>query len=294
MKHTTQTPIFRNCPYADCFDTQLKSDCRRCDKYERCVANKAKKVKERKKAQARKRIFKTVLLLFLVLVTSFLLHFMKADSQCIYDEEPVIPYTEPEATKIPDATYVSSDVNVQPIKEEMKEENQEIMIQSNVEAEAEVEPESEEIIPYISAYQPGEVYYYNISASDKKYIEKLIYKEARGESYKGKVAVAAVVLNRFFSEDPRFDRESIYSVITQSGAFADISDVTQDMLDTVPDLKDAVEDACRGWDPTREMFENGALFFYAPNEVEGYQKEIREGIQVLQIGNHNFHNDFND
>ena len=59
-------------------------------------------------------------------------------------------------------------------------------------------------------------------------------------------------------------------------------------------ILNAVEDACHGWDPTRKKFENGALFFYAPKEVSGYQKEIREGIEILQIGNHNFHIDLND
>ena len=54
----------------------------------------------------------------------------------------------------------------------------------------------------------------------------------------------------------------------------------------------AVEDACKGWDPTRAEFENGALFFYNPKKISGYQAQIREGIKVMVIGNHNFHENF--
>lgn len=290
MKHATKAPIFRNCPYAEHFETHMGSDCRRCDMYERCVAKKARKVRERKKARARQLIGKTILMFIAIAVGALVVtKALSVNSQCISAEEPAIPYTEIKTTTTVSTVKSVTAVEIQPIEEREQE---------NVEEITQQVPEEEDIVimavPTISAYQPGEVYYYVLSDVDKKDIEKLIYKEARGETYEGKVAVAAVVLNRFFSGDLRFNRESIHSVITQSGAFADISDVTQEMLDTVPDLKDAVEDACRGWDPTRVMFETGALFFYAPKEVVGYQKQIREGIQVLQIGNHNFHNDFND
>lgn len=184
---------------------------------------------------------------------------------------------------------------------EVSEINQEE--EASIEAYAEIESQQVEEVaeviadesgqPRISAYEPGTSYYYELTSEDKKDIEKLLYREARGECYKGKVAVAAVVLNRYYSDNPGFNHDSIHGVITQSGAFASISNVTQSMLDTVPDLAEAVEDACRGWDPTREVFEKGALFFYAPTEVKGYQKEVRDGITVMQIGGHNFHFDFN-
>lgn len=290
MKHATKTPIFRNCPYAEYFETQMGFDCRRCDMYERCVAKKARKVRARKRAKTKRLVFKVGLMLITIAILAIVLtKILSVDSQCISAEEPNIPYTEIKTTTTLSTVKAVTVVETKSTEEENQEKVEEIPQQV---------PEEEDVVivtvPTISAYQPGEVYYYILSDTDKKDIEKLIYKEARGELYEGKVAVAAVVLNRFFSGDLRFNRESIHSVITQSGAFADISDVTQEMLDTIPDLKDAVEDACRGWDPTRVMFENGALFFYAPKEVVGYQKQIREGIQVLQIGNHNFHNDFNE
>lgn len=144
----------------------------------------------------------------------------------------------------------------------------------------------------ISAEGPYERYIYILSEEDMMIIAKVVWAEARGECYKGKVAVAACILNRYFSDDQFFSRESILHTATQSGQFASIWDVTESDLNTVPECLDAVKDACRGWDPTREVFEEGALYFYAPKGVSGYQARIREGIKVMVIGNHNFHYDF--
>ena len=63
-------------------------------------------------------------------------------------------------------------------------------------------------------------------------------------------------------------------------------------LEEYPDCMEAVEVACKGFDPTREVFKQGALYFYSPKLVTGKEKEIREGIKVMVIGNHNFHYDF--
>lgn len=130
-----------------------------------------------------------------------------------------------------------------------------------------------------------------ISKAEKKMIEKVVYQESRGEPYEGQVAVAAVVLNRY-----KFNKKqkSIEEIVTAPNQFAKISKVTQKMLDAYPKCKKAVEDAVNGEDPTRAKFSEGARYFYEPNLVSGYQKEIRKGIKVLKIGNHYFHNDFNE
>ncbi len=154
--------------------------------------------------------------------------------------------------------------------------------------------EISETIPRISAYEAGNTYFYNISQEDKINMAKVVYVEARGEEFEGQVAVAAVILNRYYCSDPNcFDTDSIYSVITQRGQFCDISHVSNENLNECPSCFEAVEAACKGWDPTRRMFEDGALYFYAPAGVTGYQAEIREGVKGLNIGNHRFHIDFN-
>lgn len=149
------------------------------------------------------------------------------------------------------------------------------------------------VVPTISAYQAGEMYYYTVTEEEKIYMEKLVYVEARGECFEGKVAVAAVPLNRYVSGNPEFDRDSIYDIITQPGAFASISCVSQEMLDSNPECKEAVEAALKGWDPTRVMFENGACFFYAPAHISSGAMQCRQGVPTLVIGNHAFHNEFN-
>lgn len=157
-----------------------------------------------------------------------------------------------------------------------------------------VETTPVEIVPMISAYGPGELYFYQLSWEEKVLIAKVVWAEARGECYEGKVAVAAVILNRYTSNDPVFNTKSIESVVTQSGAFASIYGVTMWDLDMVPECMEAVEDACKGWDPTRVTFEDGAKYFYAPASISSYQMSLREGVLTLKIGNHNFHNDFNN
>lgn len=144
----------------------------------------------------------------------------------------------------------------------------------------------------LSADGPSDEYYYHISDEDKLTIAKVVWAESRGECFEGKVAVAAVVLNRYYSGISYFNTESIWAVVTQPYQFASIENVTNEKLEQYPDCMRAVEAACKGWDPTRRIFSNGALYFYAPKYVSGYQAKVREGIRVLVIGNHNFHYDF--
>lgn len=171
------------------------------------------------------------------------------------------------------------------VSKEEKEEAEEITVEDQKEQETK-----------ISAYEESPTYYYNISEHDKILITKVVYAESRGECFEGKVAVAAVVLNRYFSGSCEFNTSSIEAVITQNGAFASISWITDSMLAEVPECREAVEAACKGWDPTRKVFEDGAKFFYAYNSdiLSPYERERREGIEELIIGEHAFHNEFNE
>lgn len=146
--------------------------------------------------------------------------------------------------------------------------------------------------PTISAYGPGEEYYYTVTEEERLALTKMVYEESRGEPFEGKVAVAAVALNRWTSNDKRFNTASLVTVITQRNQFADISNTTVAELQTVPECAQAVDEALRGYDPTRKKFKNGATFFYAPAGVKGYQAQIRQNLVVYAIGNHNFHESF--
>jgi N-acetylmuramoyl-L-alanine amidase len=117
----------------------------------------------------------------------------------------------------------------------------------------------------------------SFSRSDLDLLAKVVYAEARGESYEGQVAVAAVVLNRV--KNPNFPN-SIPGVIYEPGAFTCIYD---GQINLVPDQMayNAMKDALNGWDPS-----NGALFYWNP--VTAQNKWVWSRTITTQIGNHVF------
>ena len=116
-----------------------------------------------------------------------------------------------------------------------------------------------------------------IISADHRLLSKLVYAEARGESYKGQVAVAAVVLNRV---DSASFPNTISGVIFQSGAF---SCVDNGSINTTPDATAirAALDALNGWDPT-----GGCLYYYNPKATN--DQWIRTRTVKTVIGNHSF------
>jgi N-acetylmuramoyl-L-alanine amidase len=116
------------------------------------------------------------------------------------------------------------------------------------------------------------------SRSNETYtLAQCVHGEARGESYIGQVAVAAVILNRV--DDPRFPK-TIAGVIYQPGAFTAVTDgqMFQPPGDTA--LK-AARDALNGWDPS-----GGALYYYNPAKTTNKWIWSRPIIKV--IGKHYF------
>lgn len=104
-----------------------------------------------------------------------------------------------------------------------------------------------------------------------------IYGEARGESYTGKVAIAAVVLNRVKSSS---FPNTISGVIYQPGAFTAVSD-GQINLGTNDECIRAAQDALNGWDPTY-----GCIYYYNPRTATN--QWIRSRPIVVTIGRHVF------
>ena len=117
----------------------------------------------------------------------------------------------------------------------------------------------------------------SITSSDHRLLARLVHAEARGESYKGKVAVAAVVLNRV--RNAQFPN-TISGVIYQKGAFSCIND---GQINLTPDSESirAARDAMNGWDPS-----GGCLYYYNPEKTN--DKWIRTRTVKTVIGNHHF------
>lgn len=115
------------------------------------------------------------------------------------------------------------------------------------------------------------------SSNDVNLLARIIYGEARGESYTGQVAVGAVVLNRVRSSS---FPNTISGVIYQSGAFDAVRD-GQINLTPNSTAKKAAQDALNGWDPSY-----GAIYYFNPNTATN--KWIWSRPHTVTIGNHRF------
>lgn len=117
----------------------------------------------------------------------------------------------------------------------------------------------------------------NYNSNDRYLLAKVIYAEARGESYTGQVAIGAVVLNRV--KDSRFPN-TVSGVIYQPWAFTAVND---GQIKLEPNLKayQAADDALNGWDPTY-----GSVYYYNPKTATS--SWIRTTKYVTTIGNHVF------
>lgn len=115
------------------------------------------------------------------------------------------------------------------------------------------------------------------NSSNVNLLARLIYGEARGESYTGQVAVGAVVMNRVRSSS---FPNTISGVIYQSGAFDVVSD-GQINLTPNSTAKKAAQDALNGWDPTY-----GAIYYFNP--ATATNKWIWSRPMTITIGKHRF------
>jgi len=117
----------------------------------------------------------------------------------------------------------------------------------------------------------------SLSDSDLTLLARVVHGEARGEPYTGKVAVAAVVLNRV---DSASFPNTIAGVVYQRNAFTAVID-GQINLTPNDEAYRAARDALNGWDPT-----GGALYYYNPAIATSswiYSRKV-----VTTIGKHRF------
>lgn len=118
----------------------------------------------------------------------------------------------------------------------------------------------------------------DFSQRDLLYLAQTITGEARGENFKGQVAVAAVVLNRV--NDYRFP-STIRDVVLEQGQFTSVCDGQINYYYSDSALK-AAKLALLGYDPT-----GGALFFYNP-QIATEKVWITSREVVTRIGEHIF------
>ena len=118
------------------------------------------------------------------------------------------------------------------------------------------------------------------SEEDIELLARLVHAEAKGESYNGKVAVAATVLNRVRSNSYP---GTIRGVIYQYNFGYQYCPVRNGQINRPADeeSRKAVREALRGKDPSR-----GALSFYNP--ANSYNRWIRSRPHAVTIGNHVF------
>ena len=106
---------------------------------------------------------------------------------------------------------------------------------------------------------------------------RTVHGEARGEIFEGKVAVAAVIMNRVQS---RAFPSSTYGVIFQRNAFTAVND-GQYWLTPNASAYRAVREAAKGWDPS-----SGATYYYNP--VTATDQWIFTRSTIKKIGKHVF------
>ena len=106
---------------------------------------------------------------------------------------------------------------------------------------------------------------------------RIVYGESRGEPFEGQVAVAAVVLNRLFSDE---FPSTIEGVIYQNLAFTAVADGQYNLTPNAQAYQ-AVRIALEGYDPTY-----GATYYWNPATATSQWVWSRE--ITLKIGKHVF------
>lgn len=108
-------------------------------------------------------------------------------------------------------------------------------------------------------------------------IARVVYAEAKGEPFEGKVAVAAVILNRV--QHPEFP-DTVRGVIFEPRAFCVVANNAIESKASCAAVRATIS-ALNGADPT-----NGALFFFNPRNATCRWIRTRERVAV--IGQHVF------
>ncbi|MBX6377812.1 MAG: cell wall hydrolase, partial [Clostridia bacterium] len=116
-----------------------------------------------------------------------------------------------------------------------------------------------------------------VSAEERDLLARVINAEAYGEPYEGKVAVGAVVVNRWLQGFA----QTLRDVLTAPRQFTVVANQKIRELPLHPDAIRAAEEALAGVDPT-----GGALYFGSVNSDSPFWRKLRP---LKRIGNHVFY-----
>ncbi|MFW6270822.1 MAG: cell wall hydrolase, partial [Bacillota bacterium] len=130
----------------------------------------------------------------------------------------------------------------------------------------------------INNLTPREVLAETISEKELELLARAIHGEARGEPFKGQVAVGAVIINRVLSSS---FPDTIYDVVHQTGQFTVVAD-GQINLNPNQRAFNAARRALNGYDPTM-----GALYYYNPSTAQN-TKWFSSKQMIVTIGEHVF------
>lgn len=119
--------------------------------------------------------------------------------------------------------------------------------------------------------------YLTINQEQIDLMARVVYGESRGEPFEGQVAVAAVILNRVFSNE---FPQTIEEVIYQDLAFTAVADGQYNLTPNAQAYQ-AVRQALSGYDPTY-----GATYYWNPATATSRWVWSRE--VTLKIGQHVF------
>lgn len=126
---------------------------------------------------------------------------------------------------------------------------------------------------------PVKAYIIPATEDDLLLLARLIEAEAEAESFTGKIAVGAVVINRVLHHS---FPNTIYEVIMEPDQFESVANWRlASIYQPSPESLQAAEEALLGTDPTY-----GALFFFNPQKT--YNQWLRQKPVKLSLGNHLF------
>jgi N-acetylmuramoyl-L-alanine amidase len=165
-----------------------------------------------------------------------------------------------------------------------KEKGAELEHLSKAEPKEEPTPEPKPVVEEVRQEEPVVVPKEVPKEEPKTHAPTVFYQiveaEAQGESYRGKVAVAEVVLNRV--EHPEFPN-SIESVIMQDGQFSPVRDGRLWSVSPTSETREAVHEAMNNGDTL-----GGAIWFMNP-EAATTNWIAETQTEVARIGNHVFY-----